>query len=669
MKALSHFAIMASICILSGCNTTKRIKDGTTAYQQKQYAVAIDMLEREISKYEEGEEYAHMAYMLGQSYSNVNDSKASLKWLIQAAKNNYGPPAYYEMAMALKKNERYDDAILTYQRLLKLTPGTEHNNIKLEIEKCRQAKKWTSSAEDSEWEIEALRLNSDRGDYAPALWQGDRLVFTSDRGNIEVDQDIYPWTGNAYSDLYVAGITDQQASPMEGNINTIHNEGTATFNQSGDQIFYTKCHSEVGDQYCRIWTAQWENGEWIDQKEAIPMKARVNYRDPVLIENDSVLILVSDDPIGIGGSDLYVSFLIEDGSWSAPELMPPYLNSVGEERFPTWDGSVLYYSSDHFAGLGGLDIFQTRLKDDNSWSLPQNILPPFNSSEDDYGYTVVPQDALPEYVKEQVFFTSTRGVFGNDDIYTAKKYKAPGDTVEVDSTPIVTTIEEVKKNQFLRILVTEPLYAVPSNPNSFEVGSRPVASASIKIGGILSDQLLVTDANGYVVLPIDTFGIIDLIAGKKDYLNNSLVLTIVESEYRDRPDGFVHEATIMINKIYAGVDITLDNIYYDYNEDYIREDAKPALDYLIKILKDNESIDITLSSHTDCRGESDFNQDLSQRRAASAIAYIIEVGQIASNRLTAVGYGKARPEIDCACELCTEEEHQVNRRTTFAIAQ
>ncbi|MFT6810799.1 MAG: peptidoglycan-associated lipoprotein [Saprospiraceae bacterium] len=667
MKNLIAIFIWSLLLVAFACSTTKKIKDGSTAYQQKQYAVAIEMLEREIIQYEEGEEYAKLAFMLGQSYKNLNDSKSSLKWLIQAAKNNYGPAAYLQMAQALKKSERYDDAILTYQRLLKFTE--RQNDIKLEIEKCRQAKKWVASSSDNPYEIEALSLNSATSDYAPTLWQEDRIVFTSDRGEIDSDEDAYLWTGNAYSDLYVAGISDLQASIMEGGINTSHNEGTATFNKEGDRVFFTRCQSEIGDSYCKIWKATWSNGDWIDQEEAFTMKPRVNYRDPVLIENDSVLILVSDDPTGIGGSDLYVSFLNEDGSWEAPELMPPYLNTIGEERFPTWDGEILYYSSDHFPGLGGLDIFRTKLKEDNSWSGPQNLLQPFNSSEDDYSYTVVSEGALPDDLNELIFFTTTRGVFGNDDLYAAKIYKTAKDTIVIPTTEIEVVVEEEKKEQFLRIMVSERLFAVPDNPNSFVVGAKPVSNASVKVSGSISDQIVTTDDNGFALLPIDTFGDFNLLAGKRGYLNNRDDYLISEELFESKPDGYVHEAEIIIEMIFEGVEITLDNIYYDFNEDFIREDAKPALNYLIDILSDNANISITLSSHTDCRGDTDLNQDLSQRRAASAINYIRDQGVVDPSRLSAVGYGKSKPEINCECESCTEEEHQVNRRTTFSIIQ
>ena len=110
----------------------------------------------------------------------------------------------------------------------------------------------------------------------------------------------------------------------------------------------------------------------------------------------------------------------------------------------------------------------------------------------------------------------------------------------------------------------------------------------------------------------------------------------------------------------------MEDIYYDYDKASLRADAIPKLDQLLKILKDNEGIQIQLSSHTDCRGEDDYNMDLSQRRAQSVVDYLIDSG-IATEVLIAKGYGETSPAVDCDCSSCSEEEHQKNRRTTFKI--
>ena len=115
-------------------------------------------------------------------------------------------------------------------------------------------------------------------------------------------------------------------------------------------------------------------------------------------------------------------------------------------------------------------------------------------------------------------------------------------------------------------------------------------------------------------------------------------------------------------------EIRLENIYYDFDKANIREDAQPTLNDLARNLELNPDIRIQLGSHTDCRGSSRYNQDLAQRRAQAAVDYLISLG-IDPGRLVAFGYGESEPEADCICNRCTEEEHQINRRTTFKIIE
>jgi len=128
------------------------------------------------------------------------------------------------------------------------------------------------------------------------------------------------------------------------------------------------------------------------------------------------------------------------------------------------------------------------------------------------------------------------------------------------------------------------------------------------------------------------------------------------------------EIEIELDKIFAGREIVLDDIYYDFDKADIRSDAKPTLRQLARNLQLNPGLRIQLGSHTDCRGGDTYNRSLSQRRAESAVQFLIEQG-VAAERLQAVGYGEDKPRSSCVCSRCSEEEHQINRRTTFAILE
>ncbi len=110
----------------------------------------------------------------------------------------------------------------------------------------------------------------------------------------------------------------------------------------------------------------------------------------------------------------------------------------------------------------------------------------------------------------------------------------------------------------------------------------------------------------------------------------------------------------------------LQELYYDFDEWAIREDAIPSLEKLKILLITNPGIKVLLGSHTDCRGEENYNKELSFKRALSAVDWLIAQG-ISSKRLLSIGYGEADLSMDCLCNQCTEEQHQLNRRTTFKL--
>ena len=128
------------------------------------------------------------------------------------------------------------------------------------------------------------------------------------------------------------------------------------------------------------------------------------------------------------------------------------------------------------------------------------------------------------------------------------------------------------------------------------------------------------------------------------------------------------EIEIVLDQIFRNREIILENIYYDYDKWDIRPDAEPTLNRLAEVLRQNAKIRIQLGSHTDCRGNDTYNQNLSQRRAESAVNYLISKG-IDPTRLSAKGYGESQPAALCGCATCTEAEHQTNRRTTFKVVE
>jgi outer membrane protein OmpA-like peptidoglycan-associated protein len=190
------------------------------------------------------------------------------------------------------------------------------------------------------------------------------------------------------------------------------------------------------------------------------------------------------------------------------------------------------------------------------------------------------------------------------------------------------------------------------------------AKLSTLISG--NEQEFLTDSTGKTRLTIQPGSMWNFLAGKDGYLNNAATFNAAGLQATPENPIQIVEMEIVLDKIFKNTEIVLDDIYYDLDKWDIRSDAKPTLDKLANTLILNPLIRIQLASHTDCRGVDSYNQVLSQRRAQSAIEYLIGKG-VPPGRMVAKGFGETSPTAICVCSRCTEEEHQRNRRTTFKI--
>lgn len=300
-----------------------------------------------------------------------------------------------------------------------------------------------------------------------------------------------------------------------------------------------------------------------------------------------------------------------------------------------------------------------------SWGPPYNLKAPINSGGDDFGFIIDYESPEPEGVLQQGYFTSTReDGRGSDDIYRWRKVPPP-------PAPPVAQKEEPKPEDYKLLLegyVLEKIYEDPTNPNSKVLGRKLLPGAQVEIQYGRQKETVTVGENGQFSLQLQEDTDYDFLASKEQYLNNAESFS-TKGIGRD-PDNPVQtfEIEIVLDRIFFDREIRLENIYYDFDKWDIRDDAKPTLDELARNLKLNPAIRIQLGSHTDCRGATRYNEELSQKRAQSAVDYLISKG-IDPGRLVARGYGESQPEVDCLCNRCTEDEHQQNRRTTFKIIE
>lgn len=657
--------ILLAFIVFEGCSFGKKIKDGETAYERKQYSVAIEMLQDEYDKAENERIRGRTAYLLGMSYSFLEENSLSVDWLTKASDNDYGNEALLKLAQAYKKEGKYQSAIDVY-KLLKNSSNNKRQ-IDREIYVINEISKWSNEPVPGV-RVELMNDNSAYSEYSPVLLDKNFLVFTSDMNESTGSED-YKWSGNKHSDLFVMLKNGSDVKRFDAGINSDANEGAACFSKDGMEIVFTRCEvRNEEDGYCRLMYSERFSGIWSDPVVIPIQKTGINYGQPTFIEEDSVLVFSARMEDGTGGHDLYYSQRIanEDGSfyWGEAYLFPQTINSQGNEMFPSGDGDTLYFSSDYFAGLGGLDIFKTWLQPNGEWAPPQNLKNPINSSHDDFGFIVDYDAQLRGNEVQKGFFSSTRAGYGKEDLYRFERNRVVASPSEDD--PMEE--EEIAIEIYLAGKTKEVEYNDNNNPNSGIIGKVNLDECYITITNGETSENVYSDDNGQFIVQLEKDKEYSVKASKVGYLNAFEKISTKNLKVEKGQLATTINVELVLTRIFTNVEITLENIYYNFNKSDIRADAEPTLDSLSQLLIQNPQINIQLSSHTDCRGDDEYNLILSQKRAESAVAYMSRKG-VSKSRMVAKGYGVTALSINCNCDDCTEEEHQVNRRTTFKILE
>jgi peptidoglycan-associated lipoprotein len=655
---MSRIALFLLLLFLQACAYQVKVRDGDTALDRYQFAHAITFYQKDMKKARTRVEQGRIALKIATAYDRMNEPAKALPYYQQAWSGQAGIQALQGKARSLKKLERYEEAIEAYTQL-----GEEIGSAyeyRREIQSCRLAMQWADAGESASYAIEGAEFNSRYADYAPFPIGPDKVFFTSDRPTPQ-HQEIYQWTGKPFADIFLNTSEPSLYARALDVINTPAHEGTLIMSPDRQEFYFTRCGDPGArdDQYCRIYVSRILDNAWTDPEPLAFCTGNFNYGHPALSADGNMLYYAADDPLGVGGYDLYMVLRTREG-WTEPLMLPPTINTEGNEMFPWLDGDTLYFSSNHHPGMGGLDIFKSWRMGARAWAVPENLRPPINSGSDDFAFVWSPYEVEPATGLRSGYFSSTRpGGLGSDDIYHVREVMPPPPPAEED-TMMVYRFE-------LHLYTLRRIYQNPVDPNSPILGRALLAGAQVRIQDGL-DTLLRSNDQGPLVVEIIPGQNYMIQAAAEGYLSNSLNFKAEDIIRDPRQPIQVFERELVLEKRFDDVEIILENIYYDFDKWDIRSDAEPALNRLASLLRDNPDITIELASHTDCRGSAAYNQELSQKRAQSAVDYLIGQG-IRPDRLRARGYGESRPAVDCICSRCTEEEHQKNRRTTFRILE
>jgi len=606
------------------------LQKADTAFVKKEYTTAIQLY-KDVLKKGKGVDASLINFKIGEAYKIGNNFKEAITWYDKALKAGYKDPiAIFNYAEVLTLSGDYAAAKNYYEQYLIIEPDDKVAQSRLESIKL-------ASSKPKEAPIYAVtnvkELNTKYSEYGVAKVK-DKVLFSSSR--MDKKSKVYELTGQGFSNFYETNYLADKGqwnapSLTKGGINSDFNDGTFYYDEKSNTGYFMQCNGLQGkEENCNMFTATYNesNDTWGQATKFEYNSDKFNIGHPAMTSNGLILYFVSDMTGGKGGSDIWMMKRSQTTSiWSSPVNLGDNINTKGNEMFPYVLGdSLFYFSSNGLLGYGGLDIYVCKLNKDGSLGQPQNLMPPFNSSGDDFGILFL--------TKYSGLFSSNRsGGMGDDDIYSfdllpvsiiasgtiidrENKVNIPDATITLkgsDGTVLTTKSEKDGKYEF-KSLKREINYTVQASKDKFLTSEEKKFSTA----GVKYDKAFNKSA-GY---DLD----LSMIAVTKEEIN-------------------------------------IPNIYYDYNKADLRPESKVELDKLISVLKENPKIKIMINSHTDSRGTQTYNQDLSERRAQSVVDYLIEKG-ISKDRLQSKGWAATKPIIKNAK---TEEEHQVNRRTTFNI--
>lgn len=587
-----------------------------------------------------------VAYRMAECYRRLGQHARAAAAYQNAIRYEYPDSmALFHLARSLQAEGKYRDAITAYEKYLATGPA-DREVAESGLAGCRMAAQLKSHP--TRYIVKSDKLfNSRRADFAPMYPPGDhdRIYFTTTNEKV-TGSHRSEINGMKKADIWTASKNErgewQRPEPVEGELNTEHEEGIISFSPDGQTMYLTRARREPNAHTAvEIFTSQRSDARWsAPVKFEITADTLSSYGHPAVSPDGQWLYFTSDMPGGYGGKDIWRINLLERAG--SLENLGEFINTPGDEEFPFMrEDSLLYFSSNGHAGLGGLDIFRARLQPSGGWSVV-NMGVPVNSAADDFGITFGEG--------ESGYFSSSRGdARGYDHIFS---FVLPD----------------------LKIIISGFV---------LDKDEEPVPNAVIRIiGDDGSNQKAVGKTDGSFSFPLQRGVNYVMLAGARGYLN-------ARQEFAS--DTTEVDADYNVDFILASITKpnVVDNIFYDFDRATLRPESKLALDSIAQVLRDNPNVTIEMASHTDRKGTEEYNINLSQRRAQSVIDYLVASG-ISPDRLQPHGYGESSPKVitkrlarlypqfkegdrldETYIEALSPEDQeiadQINRRTEFQV--
>ena len=598
-------------------------------------------------------------FLLGESFRLSNRITQSLPYYQQAQAKGYVDKMLpYYMAMSAKSIGNYELTKSYLSEFVKSNPSRLYQ-IKSEIELENLGQIPELLKKQSPVTLQALAGNTAKTEF-DAKKIGDELIFTSSSKPEIYKNNGLPFLGIVKAPLKNPGEIGNQSIFSSALFKENANDGTPAFTKDGGTVVFargntgkSKDPSPDVDLYMSKKTGNtWSEPERLSISDSIAWDG-----SPSFSADERTLYFSSNRRGGKGGVDLYRVPIDNSGRFGRPINLGSTINTPGDELFPYVSANgKLYFSSDGHPSIGGLDLFVASRNENEI--LVEHLGVPINSIGDDFAISF--SDSTQGYIS-----SNRPGGKGDDDIYFAKSTGSEDRWWTTAPPPVIDTLNKKIVNYFVQVKVVDP-------------SGNPIDSVKINVrknGQTLSNEK--TNKKGFIEL-IDLAENDELVfkCDKEDFITvrSSFSMegkTIPESLLKKEMTDTTFQVIITMDRPEIGKEISklyeINSIYYDLDKADIRTDAAEELDKIVQFLTDNTQMNLELGAHTDARASTGYNLKLSQRRAESAVNYIIRRG-IAKDRIKPKGYGEGQLINECSDGVeCPEEMHQQNRRTEFKI--
>lgn len=686
-----------------------------------------------INKFEDAKDGSpEVVRKMAQSFFKIgNVEKAEVLYGKLVNGDNPIPSDFFMYASTLMQNKKYPEALEMMEKYKSLNPDDsrperilENPNYVEQLLKDRE-----------QFTVKNIKINSPQEDFSPVFYNG-KVLFASSREGVKPIRRKWNWNKLPFLDIYQADIdADSElsnAQQFRKKLNKKFHEGPVAFTDDEMTMAFTRNNydGKSSDDVIKlkIYTSKMVDGDWQDPKPFSLNNKEYSVGHPTYTPDGKWMYFASDMEGGFGGVDIYKIPVTGDGTYGEAINLGEQINTEGNEMFPNFhESGMLFYSSDGKAGLGGLDLFVAQINEDGTIGKMMNIGAPINSSRDDFSFS------LNKEMNGGYFASNRLDGKGDDDIYSFEMLKPfnfgkilqgvakdkkgniladtevqlmdeEGNVIET----IVTTengnysfVVEEDKNYLLNGAKTK-YFDGKNTANTFTDEQIVYADLELEKDPGLSLYALITDKSTGLPLENVKMTIVDNMTGKEiihrtpatgDFrkpLTDKVLNDRGSYEIKLEKPGYFGK-TVTYNtlfekpgvyEIHKNLDLTLDKlevggdisklieinpIYFDFDKYNIRPDAAVELDKIVKVMNDYPGMVIELGSHTDSRGSDAYNIKLSDRRAKSSAKYI---KKYISNpeRISGKGYGETKLINQCSNGVkCTDEEHQDNRRTEFII--